>query len=114
MRFKEFVLEEGEMFDAVKHGMSTGFKAFRAKREQQKHKTQADVLTDKIMTAEGEDLRILIKQIAAKGLMVKDGKVQEPSRIKPMNKEVLENVHTQRRNQAEKIAQGRPAFSLGS
>lgn len=32
MKFKDYMIEEGEMFDAVKHGMSSGFKAFREKR----------------------------------------------------------------------------------
>ena len=109
MRFKEYMLEEGEMFDAIKHSVKTGVKAFRKKREQQKNKSVEKALTDQIMTAEGEDLRRLIKQIVDKGLTVKNGKVQQPCRIKHMNKEVLEHVHAQRRNQVAENSKGRLA-----
>lgn len=94
MKFKDYMIEEGEMFDAVKHGMSSGFKAFREKRVEQKNKSDNDALTAKIVTAEGDELKQIIKQIVSKGLTVKDGKVQEPCRIKHVNKGVLECTRT--------------------
>lgn len=114
MRFKEYMLEEGEMFDALKHGVSSGIKAFKKKRVEQKKASEEKALNDKIMTAEGEDLRRLIKQIVDKGLTVQNGRVQQPCRVKHMNKEVLENVHSQRRNQASQDAQRRLASIAGA
>jgi hypothetical protein len=65
------------------------------------------------MTAEGEDLSRLVKQIIDKGFTIQNGVVQKPSRIKHMNKEVLENVHAQRQSTVAQAAQGRLAFPIG-
>jgi hypothetical protein len=107
MRFREFMLEEGDMLDAIKHGVSTGVKAYKKKRSQQKKRTKQQTLTDKIMAAEGDDLKNLISQIVDNGYTVRNGKVQEPDRVKHMSKEVLEHVFSQRRHEAKKDPQGR-------
>ena len=96
MRFKEFVLEEGDMIDALKHGFKTGIKAFQDKRKEQEKKTQKQKMTDAILTAEGGDLRRLIKKIVDDGYTVSNGKVKDPSRVKHMNKEVLECIRTRK------------------
>jgi len=83
LKFQEFVLEEGELWDAVR----VGVKAFREKRQEQKSVTQEKKLTDKILTAEGGELRKLVKQIVDKGLTVKDGEVVKPERQKTLSKE---------------------------
>lgn len=61
MKFKEFVLEEGEFFDALKHGIKTGFNAFKVKRQEQKKESKD--LRHKVLSAEGKELESLIKQI---------------------------------------------------
>jgi recombination DNA repair RAD52 pathway protein len=109
MKFKEYMFEEGDMFDALKHSVKTGVKAFRKKREEQSKRSEEKALTNQILTAEGDDLRRLIKQIVDKGLTVKNGEVIKPCRIKHMNKEVLEHVYAQRRNQAAESSKRRLA-----
>jgi hypothetical protein len=91
LRFKDFVLEEGEIWDAVCHGV----KAFKQKRKQQAKKSEAKKLGDAVLNAEGADLRRLVKQIVDKGYTVKN-EVVKPSRIKHMNKEVLECIRTRK------------------
>jgi hypothetical protein len=83
-------LEEGEMWDAV----CCGIGAFKKKRAQQKKVSQEKKLTDKVMSAEGEELKALIKQIVADGYSVQSGKVKKPPRVKKMHKEMLECMIT--------------------
>lgn len=79
MKFKDYVLEEGDLLDAVKHGFSAGFKAFRQKREQQAKKNEAKTLKDKIMSAEGKELTVLIRNMVEKDMDItaQCGKVEK-------------------------------------
>lgn len=90
VRFRDYIaqdqLQEGEVWDALR----VGFRAYKKKREEQRRVTEKKVLADKIIAAEGEDLRQLVKQLVDQGLTVQNGKAVEPSRIKKMSKEVLE------------------------
>jgi hypothetical protein len=74
-QFKEFVLEEGELFDALKHGVQVGLKAFREKRQEQAKEREPQALTKKILSAEGKDLESLVKKIVDNGYTIKGGQV---------------------------------------
>lgn len=65
-KFKQFILEEGDLLDAVKHGVKQGIKAFSAKRKQQESKT----LAGKILNADGKELESLIRQIVNDGFSI--------------------------------------------
>lgn len=99
--FKEFILEEGPLWDALCHGVKTGLEAFRSKRvEQKKPKEEPKVtpktLTQKILTAEGDDLKALVKQIVDNGYTVKQGKVTKPPLVKNSTDWLLECTRTKR------------------
>lgn len=90
-RFKEFVLEEGDVWDALCHSFSTGFKAYREKRDQQKNTTEQQKLTQKLFSAEGKELSAIIRQIVEKGYTVQQGQViNRPTRWKTKHQEMLE------------------------
>lgn len=61
MKFREFMLEEGDLLDALCHGIKTGYKAFVKKREQQAKKTESKVTQQKLLNATGKDLHDLVK-----------------------------------------------------
>jgi hypothetical protein len=69
--FKKFVLQEGDLLDAVKIGVKAGLKAFTKKREQQTKQESKD-LTNKILDAEGKELEGLIKQIVDNKFSIKN------------------------------------------
>lgn len=73
--FREFVLEEGEVWDALKIGVKTGMKAYRQQRTQQKTKNEQKVLMQRLMSAEGNALDTLVKQAVEQGYTVKNGEV---------------------------------------
>ena len=62
MKFREFMLEEGDLLDALCHGIKTGYKAFVKKREQQAKKTEAKATQQKLLNATGKELHDLVKQ----------------------------------------------------
>lgn len=58
------MLEEGDLLDALCHGIKTGYKAFVKKREQQAKKTEAKATTQqKLLSANGSELHALVKQV---------------------------------------------------
>jgi hypothetical protein len=70
MKFREFVLEEGDLLDAVKHGFKAGMKAFAKKREAQTKKQESKSLATRVLDAEGKELECLIKQIVDNGFSI--------------------------------------------
>lgn len=88
MRFKEYLLEEGEIWDAVRFG----FQSYQRKRQEQKQKSVEKMIADKILSAEGKDLQQLVKRMVELGLTVQNGKVVKRPLVKTMSKEVLEHV----------------------
>lgn len=68
LSFKQYVLEEGEVWDALCHGVKSGMKAYQQKRVEQKKHTDAHKLAQQILNAEGSELQQLVKQIVAQGL----------------------------------------------
>lgn len=94
LRFKDFMLQEGEVWDALRHGVSTGVKAYKQKRADQKKQSEADKLSQKILSAEGKDLEQLVRQIVRQGYTLRNGKVVKPSKVKYMSQEVLECTTT--------------------
>jgi hypothetical protein len=108
-KFKEFMLEEWEFWDAIKHGFRQGVKAFNQKRTDQAKKTEAKTLTDKIISAEGKELESLIKQIVDNGYTIKQGQVQKPPKTQRASDWLLEYVRAQRRHQLQEDRSLRPA-----
>jgi len=94
LRFREFVLEEGELWDAMRVGVDTGVKAFKHKRKDQSKQSEVKKLSQQIFSAEGADLRLLVKKIVDNGYSIKNGEVVAPSREKLISKEVLECTRT--------------------
>lgn len=92
--FKQYVIEEGELWDAVKFGLSTGLKAFSKKREQQKAKSEPKTILRQMLSAEGEELKAVVKKIVDNGYTVKDGRVQKPSPVKHINSWLYECTTT--------------------
>lgn len=90
LRFKDFILEEGELWDAVCFGVNKGLKAFKHKRQEQAKKSETTKLTQQILSAEGADIRRLVKKIVDNGYSVKDGKVTDLPKRKLVSMEVLE------------------------
>ena len=82
MRFKEFVLEEGDRWDALCHAVRKGTDAYKNKRKEQKNRTEMDSLTEKLFASEGKELETVIKKIVEKGYTVLDGKVKEQPLVK--------------------------------
>jgi len=82
-KFKEQMVEEG-FFDAVSAGVKEGLKAFKKKRQEDKHKTVKTEIEEKIMSATGKELETLIIKIVDNGYSIKVGKVRKedkPQRI---------------------------------
>lgn len=77
--FKEFMLKEGQFWDALKHGVAVGVKEFSKKRKELATKSEMQTMTKKILDADGKELESLLKQIVEKGYTVKGGAVQKPS-----------------------------------
>lgn len=75
--FKEYILEEGELWDAVKHGVSKGVKAFRQKQQQQKNKSEQKTLMNQLMNAEGDELKLVIKKIVDNGYTIKGNGIEK-------------------------------------
>jgi hypothetical protein len=69
-KFKEYLLEEGEQWDAIVHGFKTGWTAYKDKRTEQKQKTIKEKVNEKLLTAEGEQLKDLVKQIVSNDFRV--------------------------------------------
>lgn len=92
MGFREYLLEEGDFLDAVR----CGYRAFQKKRQEQKQTADVKAFMDKLLSAEGQDLKALIQQLVAKQPL------RTPQR-KKMSKEVLEHVRTQKRNTLQKV-----------
>jgi hypothetical protein len=98
-RFKEYVISEGAQWDALMHGLVTGFKAYKSKRKEQKVKDEKKELKDKVMHAEGEELQKLIARMVDKGYQLKNGEVKERPKEKTVRSWMLEgtrNVRSQR------------------
>lgn len=88
-RFKEYVLEEGELLDAIKAGVSAGLKAFQKKWQDKPKKPSGKELADKAMSAEGKELSSVIKQIVDDGYILHNGKIQKP----PLRKRMQDWLH---------------------
>jgi hypothetical protein len=86
MEFKDFVLEEGDLLDAIKLGVKSGIKAFKDKRKQQANKTVAD----KLLGAEGKELEVLIRQIVDDGFSIQNS--LKPQKISDWLKESCTNT----------------------
>ena len=67
IEFREWILEEGERWDALKHAVNTGFQAYKKKRDQQKQKTEKKKLLDKVMNSNGKAEEDAIDSIVRKG-----------------------------------------------
>jgi hypothetical protein len=76
---KEYMIQEGPFWDALKHGVATGVKAYSKKRKELANKSEVKIMTSKILGAEGKDLDVLLKQIVDNGYTIKNGAVQKPS-----------------------------------
>lgn len=101
LKFRDFALQEGQLWDAVRHGVRKGFKAYKDKRVDQKRKSNS--LIQRIMSAEGEELKDLVKQMVDDRLTVSNGKVVPVPKVKTVAQEVFENAHVYRlraRNQS--------------
>ena len=92
MKFREFILEEGEFLDAV----CVGFKAFSKERKKQAKKTEFQKMSDDILSAEGADLQRLVQKIVDNGYSVKNGKVVKPPKHKSVSKEIFECTSTKK------------------
>ena len=68
--FKTFVLEEGGLLDAVKHGFKVGIKAFSEKRKVQAKQKECRIVADKILSAEGKELERLMRQVVDDGFSI--------------------------------------------
>ena len=90
MRFKDFIeqdkLNEVEIIDAVR----CGFQAFKKKREEQKKQAEKKVVLSKVLSAEGEDLKSIVKWMIDHDLTIQNGHVVKSGKVKTMSKEVLE------------------------
>ena len=76
-QFKKFVLQEGEIWDAVVHGVDSGFKEFQKKRKEQKEKTEQKKLSEKIIDVDKKEIKDLVKQIVSNGYTISNGEVKE-------------------------------------
>ena len=84
-QFREFVYQEGEIWDAVMHGVNSGFKAFQTKRNEQKGKTEQKKLTEKIIDADKKDIKALVKKIVSNGYTISNGEVKDSPKNHRMN-----------------------------
>lgn len=67
LEFREWILEEGERLDALKHAVKTGFNAYNKKRQQQKKKSEEKQLRDKVVNSNGKAESDAIDSIIRKG-----------------------------------------------
>lgn len=67
IEFREWILEEGERWDALKHATKTGFNSYRKKREQQKKKFEKSQLRDRVVNSNGKAEEAAIDLIIQKG-----------------------------------------------
>mgnify|MGYP001445025422 CR=1 FL=1 len=118
-KFEEYMVDEG-FLDCLSHGVKEGWRAYAKKRAQEKKQDEKSDLTQKIMTAEGDELKKLIRQMVEKNLtMDKNGKVKDASdgnnTIQTQATAWLrEHVRSQRRREPQKDAQRRSVFAFGS
>ena len=117
-KFEEYMVEEG-FLDCLGHGVKEGWKAFAKKRAAEKKQDEKSELTQKIMTAEGDELKKLIRQMVEKNLTIdKKGKVKDAEGSEPVQSQAAawlrEHVRSQRRSKSSQDAQGRPVSALGS
>lgn len=104
-KFKDFVLEEGPFWDAICHGFSKGVEAFNDKRAQQtkkQEKPKPKDLGQKLLAAEGEELKNVIKKIVDNGFTIKQGKVQKKPTEAKATDWLLECIRTKKASRSEK------------
>ena len=76
MRFKEYI-NEGEIWDALCHGVKTGIRAFKEKRQEQKKEPGPKALLNQMVNAEGKDLESLIQKAVENGFTAHRGKLEK-------------------------------------
>ncbi len=117
-KFEDYMVDEG-FLDCLGHGVKEGWRAFAKQRAQEKKQDEKSELTQKIMAAEGDELKKLVRQMVEKNLTVdKKGKVKDAEGSEPVQAQATawlrEHVRSQRRGKPSQDAQGRPVSALGS
>ena len=72
MRFKEFMIQEGDLLDAVKSGLKAGIETFKKTREDQIKKQESKAIAAKLLGAKGKELESLIKQMVDNTFKIKN------------------------------------------
>ena len=74
------MVEEG-FLDCVGHGVKEGWRAFSKKRTEERKQDKKQELSQKILTAEGEQLKQLVRQMVSQSLTIdKEGKIEDEGR----------------------------------
>lgn len=112
-KFQDFMIEEG-FFDCVFHGMNVGYKAYAKKRKQEAKKDKKEDVKRKYMSAEGEELKDIIKKMIEDDLTIdKNGEVINDKQRSEKDW-LREHVCPQRRCKFKKNAQGRLVQTTGA
>ena len=76
-KFQNYMIEEG-LFGCIEHGVKEGWKSFAKKRAEEKRKDEKGEMSKKILAAEGDQLKKLIRQMVDRNFTIdKEGKVQD-------------------------------------
>ena len=103
LEFREWMLDEGERWDALTHAVKTGFKAYKKKRDKQRKEGKKKEMLSKLMSSdEGSDeenhaVDDIVKNgytVSSNGLEHRNGK--KPSPHRDMRKWMTENAKNRR------------------
>lgn len=85
--FKEFILQEGDIWDAMKHGVKQGIAAYRDVRNKQTKVEKKTKLFDQLMLAKSEaEIKAVVRNIVANGCTISDGKLVDKPEAENMNR----------------------------
>ena len=67
LEFREWILQEGDRWDALKYAVKKGFNAYAKKRNEQKQKTEEANLRNKVLNTKGKAEEVAIDSMVQKG-----------------------------------------------
>lgn len=77
-QFREFVVRECDLWDAMVHGVKKGYNAFKDKRKEQTKKSEKKKISEKMLNAKNkDDIKDLVKSILDNGYTISNGRIKE-------------------------------------
>ena len=77
--FRNYV--EGAHWDALTHAVKVGVKAYRDKLQKEKTKTEKKKIESEVLSANSDELKIIIDKMVKNDYELKDGKVQSQPKV---------------------------------